>query len=99
VLARILSWALNRGKIGANPCQKGGRVYSGSRADKIWIDDDESAFLKSAPAHLHLPLLLALWTGQRQGDLLRLPWSAYDGGAQQLRRLCRYSLNWWPAQE
>ena len=26
--------------------------------------------------HLHLPLLLALWTGQRQGDLLRLPWSA-----------------------
>jgi integrase len=22
--------------------------------------------------------LLALWTGQRQGDLLRLPWSAYD---------------------
>ena len=34
-----------------------------------------------APAHLHLPLLLALWTGQRQGDLLRLPWSAYDGNA------------------
>jgi integrase len=23
--------------------------------------------------------LLALWTGQRQGDLLRLSWSAYDG--------------------
>ena len=28
------------------------------------------AFLDRAPAHLHLPLLLALWTGQRQGDLL-----------------------------
>jgi integrase len=25
------------------------------------------------------PLTLALWTGQRQGDLLRLPRSAYDG--------------------
>ena len=24
-------------------------------------------------------MVLALWTGQRQGDLLRLPWSAYDG--------------------
>ncbi|GBD47797.1 phage integrase [Methylopila sp. Yamaguchi] len=23
--------------------------------------------------------MMALWTGQRQGDLLRLPWSAYDG--------------------
>lgn len=32
-----------------------------------------------APRHLHLPLILALWTGQRQGDLIRLPWSAYDG--------------------
>ena len=86
VLARILSWALNRGKIGANPCEKGGRVYSGSRADKVWTADDEAAFLKSAPAHLHLPLLLALWTGQRQGNLLRLPWSAYDGTHIRLRQ-------------
>ena len=33
-----------------------------------------------------LPLLLALWTGQRQGDLLRLPWSAYDGTHIRLRQ-------------
>ena len=79
VLARVLSWALNRGLVAANPCEKGGRLYRGTRADKIWTDDDERAFLAGAPAHLHLPLLLALWTGQRQGDLLRLPWSAYDG--------------------
>ena len=47
---------------------------------------DEAAFLERAPAHLHLPLLLALWTGQRQGDLLRLPWSAYDGTHIRLRQ-------------
>jgi integrase len=86
VLARILSWAVNRGLIGANPCEKGGRVYSGTRADKIWTADDETSFLKNAPAHLHLPLLLALRTGQRQGDLLRLPWSAYDGKRIRLRQ-------------
>lgn len=86
VLARILSWGLNRGLVAANPCEKGGRIYRGSRADKIWTADDEAAFLKSAPAHLHLPLLLALWTGQRQGDLLRLPWSAYDGARIRLRQ-------------
>jgi integrase len=86
VLARVLSWALNRGLIGANPCEKGGRLYRGSRADKIWTVDDEAAFLRGAPAHLHLPLLLALWTGQRQGDLLRLPWSAYDGAHIRLRQ-------------
>jgi integrase len=86
VLARTLSWALNRGLIAANPCERGGRLYRGSRADKIWSADDEAAFLERAPAHLHLPLLLALWTGQRQGDLLRLPWSAYDGKHIRLRQ-------------
>jgi len=72
VLARVLSWALDRGLVAANPCTHGGRLYRGSRADKIWTDADEATFLERAPAHLHLPLLLALWTGQRQGDLLRL---------------------------
>jgi len=43
-------------------------------------------FLKLAPKHLQLPILLALWTGQRQGDLLRLPWSAYDGKHIRLRQ-------------
>lgn len=86
VLALILAWALDRGLVAANPCEKGGRVYRGSRADKIWTTDDEAAFLKRAPVHLHLPLTLALWTGQRQGDLLRLPWSAYDGTRIRLRQ-------------
>lgn len=86
VLARVLSWAFNRGLIAANPCEKGGRIYRGSRADKVWTADDEAAFLKSAPAHLHLPLLLALWTGQRQGDLLRLAWTQYDGQVIRLRQ-------------
>jgi integrase len=79
VFARVLSWALDRGLVLANPCARGGRLYHGSRADKIWTPEHEGAFLASAPAYLHLALLLALWTGQRQGDLLRLPWSAYDG--------------------
>ena len=29
---------------------------------------------------------MALWTGQRQGDLLRLPWSAYDGESIRLKQ-------------
>ena len=32
------------------------------------------------------PLTLALWTGQRQGDLLRLTWSAYDGAHIKVRQ-------------
>ena len=87
VLARVLSWSLNRGLIGFNPCERGGRLYRGGvRTDKIWTVADETAFLERAPSHLHLALRLALWTGQRQGDLLRLPWSGYDGMHIRLRQ-------------
>jgi integrase len=86
VLQRILSVAKDRGKITVNPCEKGGRLYQADRTDKLWTDDHVSQFLAVAPAHLHLPLMLALWTGQRQGDLLRLPWSAYDGRFIRLRQ-------------
>jgi integrase len=86
VLARVLSWALNRGLVTTNPCEKGGRLYRGSRAESVWTEDDEATFLTSAPTHLHLPLTLALWTGQRQGDLLRLLWSAYDGKYIRLKQ-------------
>jgi integrase len=88
VLSLVLAWAKDRGKwnITVNPCERGGRVYHCTRVDFVWSVEDEAAFLKHAPAHLHLPLLLALWTGQRQGDLLRLPWSAYDGANIKLRQ-------------
>src|SRR5262249_55626591 len=84
--ARVLSWGLDRGLVFANPCARGGRLYRGSRRENIWTSVDEATFLERAPSYLHLPLLLALWTGQRQGDLLRLPWSAYDGKRIRLRQ-------------
>jgi len=86
VLARVLSWSLDRGLVLANPCTRGGRLHRATRRDNIWTAEDEAAFLTTAAPHLHLPLILALWTGQRQGDLLRLPWSAYDGKHIRLRQ-------------
>lgn len=86
VLARILSWSHDRGLIVANPCTRGGRLYRNTRAENVWTDDDEALFLKSAPSHLCLALVLALWSGQRQGDLLALTWLQYDGTAIRLRQ-------------
>lgn len=79
VLARVLSWALDRGFVLVNPCRAGGRVYRAARTDRIWTTADEAAFYAKAPPHLHLALALALWTGQRQGDLIALKWGGYDG--------------------
>jgi integrase len=86
VFARVLSWGLDRGLVLANPCARGGKLYRGTRRENVWTAADEATFFERAPAQLHLPLLLALWTGQRQGDLLRLPWSAYDGKTIRLRQ-------------
>lgn len=86
VIARVFSVAKDRGEIEVNPCERGGRIYKADRTDKIWSDEHEEAFLKEAPSHLHLALMLALWTGQRQGDLLRLTWRQYDGTFIRLRQ-------------
>ena len=86
VLARVLSIAKDRGKVSVNPCEKGGRLYAGSRRDKVWSLDDERGFLEKASRGMGLAFLLAICTGQRQGDLLRLPWSAYDGSWLRLRQ-------------
>jgi integrase len=86
VLARVLSVAKDRGKIKVNPCERGGRLYSGSRRDKVWSLDQEKAYLKAAPEHMRLPILLGAWTGPREGDLLRLPWSGYDDEFIRLRQ-------------
>lgn len=86
VLARTLSWALNRGLISVNPCERGGRVYRATRSDRVWTPAHEKAFHAAAPAHLRSALTLALWTGQRQGDLLRLRWKNIDNGLIRIRQ-------------
>jgi len=86
VLALIIAWAYDRGLVPSNPCERPGKVYRSERIDSIWTSEDEAAFLKVAPSHIGLAFMLALWTGQRQGDLLRLPWSSYDGQRIRLRQ-------------
>ena len=88
MLSAILSWAKKRGEIKVNPCRGADveKLYSGNRADRIWSDDWIKAFYKAASDELALAMALALWTGQRQGDLLRLQWDAYDGKVIRLKQ-------------
>lgn len=85
-LARVLSFAKDRGMVGVNVCERGGRIYAAERAEKVWAEADLDAVRTIARAEMLLALEMALWTGQRQGDLLRLAWTAYDGDALRLRQ-------------
>ena len=87
VLASFCNGHWTVGRSPHNPCARGGRLYqSGVRIEKIWTHEHEAAFLESAPAYLHLPLLLGLWTAQREGDLLALSWASYDGTHIRLKQ-------------
>jgi integrase len=86
VVARILGWAAHRGKIPKNPLESPGKLYRGSRRDAVWSDEDEKRYLASVPDYPKLPLLLGIWTGQREGDLLAARWEQYDGKYIRLRQ-------------
>lgn len=87
IMSAVFKHGIQYGEISTNPCALGGRLYDGSRVEVIWTSPQVGAFLHQRQyAHLHLPLLLGLWTGQREGDILRLKWSAYDGQALRLKQ-------------
>lgn len=79
VLARVLAIAKDRGLISINICARGGRLYEADRAEIIWLNEHITAFCEAASPELQFALLMALWTGQRQGTLINVAWSQYDG--------------------
>ena len=85
-ISAMLTWAVERGRLSINHLKGFKRLYHSDRAEIIWLPEHIEAFMKVAPIELQQALLLALHTGQREGDLLRLPWSAYDGKTIRLRQ-------------
>jgi integrase len=86
MIARVLSVAKDHGKIAVNVCERGGRLYESDRSEIVWTAEDIRAFCSVASIELQAALLLGPWTGQRQGDLLRLTWSHYDGTYIRMRQ-------------
>ncbi|MGD9925860.1 MAG: integrase, partial [Pseudorhodoplanes sp.] len=85
-ISAMLTWAVDRGQIAANHLKGFKRLYHVDRSEIIWLPEHITAFMKVAPIEMQRALILGLHTGQREGDLLRLPWSAYDGASITLRQ-------------
>lgn len=86
VLRIMLEWGRDRGLIAHNHATRPKKLYRSNRSDKLWLAKDLDAFRAVASPEMRLALELALWTGQRQSDLLRLCWSNYDGQRITLRQ-------------
>jgi len=78
-LVKVLNWAVDEERISVNKAAGISHLHHGSRRDFLWTPEQINTFLDGSPAPLARAVMLALWTGQRQGDLLSLKWSAYDG--------------------
>lgn len=83
-ISAMLSWAVDRGKLKANQILGFKRLYASDRSDIIWLEAHIRAFMAVAAIELQWALIVALHTGQRQGDLLSVAWTNYDGHALRI---------------
>jgi integrase len=83
----LLSWAVNHDWIEVNPAL-GVKGFGTTRGNRRWHDHEVRAVLDhpEIPERVKLAVMLALYTGQRRTDCIRMQWSAYDGRIIRLRQ-------------
>lgn len=78
----VFSWAVQRDWIAATPIYKIEPLPGGHLP--AWSMAEAEAAIAAMPEPLRRVVILGLYTGQRRGDLITMPWSAYDGGTLRL---------------
>lgn len=77
-LSNVLKYAFDHGWVTANVAFSIGDLPP-SVPHKRWSMEEVNGFLSTAPSHLYVAVLLAVYTGQRRSDLVKIQWSDYDG--------------------
>lgn len=81
----ILNWAREAGKIKEHHCDRLRKLYSADRSEILWTPADIEAFNAVAPAWVRRILAVAVETGLRPGDLVRLSWNHIENTPQGRR--------------
>lgn len=100
VMSRLFSWGEPRGYASGNPAAKVEKIRRPRNARDVnrpWTEDEIAAVLGGAPPELRLPIAIGLYTGLREGDVLRVTWSAYDGQRFESRQGKTGEPIWIPA--
>lgn len=87
--SRLYSWADEEDLLPANFVNPGmgvKRLPGRSKSIEIWSDEEIALYLRHAPAAMQTPVMLALYTGQRREDLVKMEWSALQGNVIRVRQ-------------
>lgn len=78
VLSNILRYAHDRGMVEYN---QAALVKGLPKKKEIepWTEEQFEKFIETAPRRLRTAVMLALYTGQRRSDLIRMLWTDYNG--------------------
>ena len=83
LISKIFNVGKLRGLVQNNPAQgipKLKRPRDKAPPNRPWLDHELEAFLDASPPHIKAAIALGAYTGLREADVLKFPWSARDGG-------------------
>lgn len=78
----VFAWAVDRQWVEHSPVTKIKPLPGGTL--RAWTRAEAETAIGGLPEHLRRVVVLALYTGQRRGDLITMGWSAYDGSTIRL---------------
>lgn len=82
VLSAMLSFGAEQGLVKANTAKGVKRIKKpkgAPEANRPWTEEERRVVLAEAPWHLRVPIALGRYTGLREGDVIALGKTAYNG--------------------
>ncbi|MGJ4928112.1 tyrosine-type recombinase/integrase [Bradyrhizobium sp. HKCCYLS2038] len=96
-LCRVLSFAREKRRIKHHPIPSFERLYKSNRADKIWSEELQQQFIRTARPAMQTAMILVRNTAMRASDIRKFAWTRYDGERVQIRSSKTGKWLWIPA--
>lgn len=85
----LYNWAINEELLPdgfVNPAEKIRKLKSKSKSIEVWSEEEIALFLAHTQGVARTAVLLALYTGQRREDLVKMEWSDVQGNMLRVRQ-------------
>ena len=86
VMSAMFTWAVKRDIAKENPCKGIDKLNEKGEGHRAWTPAEIAKFLAECGDREYEVFVLALYTGQRPGDLRTLKWSQWDGERFTIRQ-------------